>query len=68
MGKFTNVGQTCVAPDYVLVDKRSKQKFINAFIKTTKRIFGENPQQSPDLGRIINEKTFYTFNKANGEW
>lgn len=62
-GKFTNVGQTCVAPDYVLVDKRSKQKFINAFIKTTKEFFGENPQQSPDLGRIINEKHFIRLTK-----
>ncbi|HRH56454.1 MAG TPA: aldehyde dehydrogenase family protein, partial [Chitinophagales bacterium] len=57
-GKFTNAGQTCVAPDYVLVDKKVKQKFVDAFIKTTKEFFGENPQQSPDLGRIINEKHF----------
>jgi aldehyde dehydrogenase (NAD+) len=57
-GKFTNAGQTCVAPDYVLVDKKVKQKFVDAFIKKTKEFFGENPQQSPDLGRIINEKHF----------
>lgn len=57
-GKFTNAGQTCVAPDYVLVDKKVKQKFVDAFVKTTKEFFGENPQQSPDLGRIINEKHF----------
>lgn len=57
-GKFTNAGQTCVAPDYVLIDKKAKQKFVELFIKTTKEFFGENPQQSPDLGRIINEKHF----------
>lgn len=57
-GKFTNAGQTCVAPDYVLVDKKVKQKFVDAFIKTTKDFFGEDPQQSADLGRIINEKHF----------
>jgi len=57
-GKFTNAGQTCVAPDYVLVDKKVKAKFIELFAKTTKEFFGENPQQSPDFGRIINEKHF----------
>jgi acyl-CoA reductase-like NAD-dependent aldehyde dehydrogenase len=57
-GKFTNAGQTCVAPDYILVDKKVKQKFVDLFAKTTKDFFGENPQQSPDYGRIINEKHF----------
>lgn len=57
-GKFTNAGQTCVAPDYVLVDKKVKQRFIELFKQTTKEFFGENPQQSPDFGRIINEKHF----------
>lgn len=57
-GKFTNAGQTCVAPDYILVDKKIKQKFVDLFAKTTKDFFGENPQQSPDYGRIINEKHF----------
>ena len=57
-GKFTNAGQTCVAPDYILVDKKIKSKFVELFIKITKEHFGENPQQSPDFGRIINEKHF----------
>lgn len=57
-GKFTNAGQTCVAPDYALVDKKVKQKFVELFAKTTKEFFGEDPQKSPDLGRIINEKHF----------
>lgn len=62
-GKFTNVGQTCVAPDYVLVDKKVKQKFVELFIKTTKEFFGEHPQNSPDYGRIINEKHFLRLTK-----
>lgn len=62
-GKFTNAGQTCVAPDYVLVDKKVKQKFVDLFIKTTKDFFGENPQQSPDFGRIINEKHFLRISR-----
>ncbi|MDB5226110.1 MAG: aldehyde dehydrogenase [Bacteroidota bacterium] len=62
-GKFTNTGQTCVAPDYVLVDKKAKQKFVEQFTKTTKEFFGENPQLSNDLGRIINEKHFLRLTK-----
>ena len=57
-GKFTNTGQTCVAPDYVLVDKKVKQKFVDQFKKTVQEFYGEDPQKSPDLGRIINEKHF----------
>jgi aldehyde dehydrogenase (NAD+) len=62
-GKFTNAGQTCVAPDYVLVDKKAKSKFVEYFIKTVKEFYGENPQQSKDLGRIINEKHFLRLSK-----
>jgi acyl-CoA reductase-like NAD-dependent aldehyde dehydrogenase len=62
-GKFTNAGQTCVAPDYILVDKKVKQKFVELFIKITKDFFGENPQQSPDYGRIINEKHFMRISR-----
>ncbi len=62
-GKFTNAGQTCVAPDYILVDKKVKQKFVDLFIQTTKDFFGENPQQSPDYGRIINERHFMRLSR-----
>lgn len=62
-GKFTNAGQTCVAPDYVLVDKKAKAKFVEAFRKTVKEFYGNDPQKSPDLGRIINEKHFLRLSK-----
>lgn len=62
-GKFTNAGQTCVAPDYVLVDKKAKQKFVELFTKTVKEFYGDNPQQSPDFGRIINEKHFLRLSR-----
>ena len=49
-GKFTNAGQTCVAPDYILVDKKAKQRFVELFIKTTgikeRRIAGEDMSTS----------------------
>ncbi|MDX2256204.1 MAG: aldehyde dehydrogenase [Pseudanabaenaceae cyanobacterium bins.39] len=57
-GKFYNSGQTCVAPDYLLVQKKIKSELIEKMIACLKTFFGENPQQSPDLGRIVNERQF----------
>lgn len=57
-GKFTNAGQTCVAPDYVLVHESVKVPFIRHLKKTLQRFYGKNPQESPDFGRIINTKQF----------
>ena len=57
-GKFTNVGQTCVAPDYLLVDEKIKDKLITTMRTHLKEFFGENPQLSVDYGRIINERHF----------
>lgn len=57
-GKTFNTGQTCTAPDYVFVDKRIKEKFVQELIKSIKTFFGENPQESEFYSRIINEKQF----------
>lgn len=57
-GKFTNAGQTCVAPDYLLVNKKIKSKLINKMKEHLKEFYGDNPQQSPDFGRIISERHF----------
>jgi acyl-CoA reductase-like NAD-dependent aldehyde dehydrogenase len=57
-GKFINAGQTCIAPDYLLVHKNIKQdlcKYIQQYIQ---EFYGENPLQSPDYGRIIGKKHF----------
>jgi aldehyde dehydrogenase (NAD+) len=55
-GKFYNAGQTCVAPDYVLVHDRVHDALINRMASTLREFYGENPQQSPDFARIINER------------
>lgn len=57
-GKYLNVGQTCVAPDYVLCEKSVKDELVQALIKETKTQFGENPLQNPNYGKIINEKHY----------
>ncbi|WP_373530248.1 aldehyde dehydrogenase family protein [Nostoc sp.] len=57
-GKFINAGQTCIAPDYLLVDKKIKKDLIDGFKKCLKEFYGDNPANSPDYARIISEKHF----------
>jgi aldehyde dehydrogenase (NAD+) len=57
-GKFYNAGQTCVAPDYLLVQKNIKSALIEKLLANIKVFFGENPQQSSDFGRIVNHRQF----------
>lgn len=61
--KYFNVGQTCVCPDYVLVHEDVKEALIQNLVKNIKQFFGENPQQSPDLARIVSDKRFKALEK-----
>ncbi|MDU1530134.1 MAG: aldehyde dehydrogenase family protein, partial [Staphylococcus warneri] len=61
-GKFTNAGQTCVAPDYILVDRKVKDDFIKALKQTLNEFYGKTIQSSPDYGRIVNHKHFNRLN------
>lgn len=58
LGKFLNAGQTCVAPDYLLVHTDIIEKFIVELKETIRKFFGDNAQKSYDYGKIINEKRF----------
>jgi len=62
-GKFFNAGQTCVAPDYVLVEKSVKTKFVAMMREVLLEFFGDNPQESPDLARIVNNHHFQRLTK-----
>jgi len=55
-GKFYNAGQTCIAPDYVLLPESVKQTFVSSLKTEIKKMYGENPQKSTDYARIINKK------------
>jgi aldehyde dehydrogenase (NAD+) len=55
-GKYYNAGQTCVAPDYILAHRDIYDEFLERMRATIRRFFGPNPQQSPDLARIINKR------------
>ncbi|RTY94954.1 aldehyde dehydrogenase [Flavobacterium sp. GT3R68] len=57
-GKFLNAGQTCIAPDYILVQNRMKTPFINFLKQEITAAYGENPETSPDYPRIINHKNW----------
>jgi len=57
-GKFFNAGQTCVAPDYLLVNSKITKKLLDALIRTIRTFYGEDPFQCPDFSRIINEAHF----------
>jgi len=57
-GKFFNAGQTCIAPDYVLVEKSVQADLIARMIETIKKNLGDNPQNSADFARIINSNHF----------
>ena len=57
-GKFLNAGQTCVAPDYVLVQESVKQEFILYIMDALRTFFGEHPLACENYPKIINEKHF----------
>ena len=57
-GKFLNAGQTCIAPDYLLVHQNVKEKFIENLKIEITNAFGKNPETSSDLARIVNQKNW----------
>ncbi|MBQ1200626.1 MAG: aldehyde dehydrogenase [Alistipes sp.] len=57
-GKCLNAGQTCIAPDYLLVHSAVKDRLIAALGKEFKALLGENAQQSKHFVRIVNERAF----------
>lgn len=57
-GKFLNAGQTCVAPDYILVHQDVKSKFIDFLKQEITLAYGENPEKSNDFARIVNTKNW----------
>lgn len=57
-GKFTNAGQTCVAPDYVYVQEKIHHKFVKELKKQIISLYGKNPLQNKDYVRIVNKEHF----------
>ena len=57
-GKFLNCGQTCVAPDHVLLARSQRDAFLRAVIAQIQKQYGTDPLQNKDYGRIVSEKHF----------
>lgn len=57
-GKFINAGQTCIAPDYILIQKNMKVNFITFLIEEIIKAYGKKMDKSPDFARIINTKNW----------
>ena len=55
-GKFTNAGQTCVAPDYVLATRHTLDALKPLLVKAIRDSYGDDPSGSPDYGRIVNSR------------
>ena len=62
-GKFINAGQTCIAPDYLLVHRSLKAELMNRMKTFISQFYGPDPRESPDYPRIINEKHFLRLEK-----
>ena len=57
-GKCLNAGQTCIAPDYLLVHHSVKERLVEALEREFKSLLGENPKQAKHFVRIVNERAF----------
>jgi aldehyde dehydrogenase (NAD+) len=57
-GKFLNAGQTCIAPDYLLVHRKIKTPLLEKIKQNIQEFYGENPEKSPDYCRIISQRQF----------
>lgn len=57
-GKTLNAGQTCIAPDYLLIHRAVKEQFVEEFRRALRELHGEDPQQSRHLVRMVSEEAF----------
>jgi aldehyde dehydrogenase (NAD+) len=62
-GKFLNSGQTCIAPDYLLAHTKIKKQLIDRIRHYITLFYGQDPQTSPDYGRIINHERFESLSE-----
>ncbi|WP_408007588.1 aldehyde dehydrogenase [Pseudalkalibacillus sp. A8] len=66
-GKFTNAGQTCIAPDYLYVHKKVKTELVNKIKKYIHQFYGKTPLENPEMTNIVNEKHFRRLSRYLAE-
>ncbi len=62
-GKYVNSGQTCIAPDYLLISEKAKKPFFKEFKTAVQSLYGDNPKANPDFPRIINDRHWARIEK-----
>jgi len=62
-GKFMNAGQTCIAPDYVLVEREVHDQLVEQLRARVREFYGDDPQRSADFARIVNDSHFHRLEK-----
>ena len=62
-GKFSNAGQTCTAPDYLLVNQKIKKDLLNSIKEQIQKFYSDDPSTSDSYARIINQKHFYRLSE-----
>ncbi len=62
-GRFSNAGQTCVAPDYVLVHEAVELELLGHLRAAVSAFYGDDPRDSPDYCRIVNDRNFDRLSK-----
>jgi aldehyde dehydrogenase (NAD+) len=62
-GKFVNAGQTCIAPDYVLVEQPVHDRLVTALAAQVREFYGDDPSTSSDYARVVNEPHFHRLEK-----
>ncbi|MDL2317597.1 aldehyde dehydrogenase [Eubacteriales bacterium OttesenSCG-928-A19] len=66
-GKFVNAGQTCVAPDYVLVNRKVEKQLLEAMRDEVARQYGRDPVHNPDLAAIVSDRHFARLSNMLGD-
>lgn len=57
-GKFLNAGQTCIAPDYILVEKKVKDELVEALKRNIRKFYGDQIEESSDFARITTDSHY----------
>lgn len=65
-GKFFNAGQTCVAPDYILAHESIENRLVDKLRETVRQFYGDDPKQSKDYARIVNQRHHQRLMKLMG--
>lgn len=62
-GKYSNAGQTCTAPDYLLVNHKVKNELLNSIKQCIREFYGNEPSKSPSYSRIANQEHFFRLSE-----